>query len=211
MSYVLGFFAADGYITINRRGGQFWSIQITDKDLLENIRRVIESNHKIGFRQKVGNSKALYRLQIGSIEMCEDLSKLGFKKRKTKNLSIPNVPEKYFKDFVRGYFDGDGNVWVGYTHKKSKKPLLVIRTVFTSCSLEFLETLRNRLEKVFVDKGVIGKEGGNYHRLTYSVHGSLKLYNFMYNGLESHLFLNRKKVVFDRFVEKRRVAAVAQR
>jgi len=34
MAYVLGFFSADGYITINKRGGQFWCIQITDKKLL---------------------------------------------------------------------------------------------------------------------------------------------------------------------------------
>ncbi len=211
MAYVLGFFAADGYITINKRGGHFWSIQITDEDLLNNIRRVIRSNHKISSRKKIGNKKISYRLQIGSMEMCEDLSQLGFSERKTKNLSIPNVPEKYFKDFVRGYFDGDGNVWVGYTHKKSKNPLNVVRTVFTSCALEFLSTLGKRLEKFSIYKGVVSKGKGNYYRLTYSVHGSLKLYDFMYNGLKSDLFLNRKKMVFDRFIESRRVAAVAQR
>ena len=50
MAYVLGFFAADGYMTINKRGGQFWCIQITDQQLLNSIRKVIESNHKIGIR-----------------------------------------------------------------------------------------------------------------------------------------------------------------
>jgi len=43
MAYVLGFFAADGYITVNKRGGQFWCIQITDKKLLVSIREAIKS------------------------------------------------------------------------------------------------------------------------------------------------------------------------
>ena len=38
MAYVLGFFAADGYITVNKRGGQFWCIDIRDKDIIERIK-----------------------------------------------------------------------------------------------------------------------------------------------------------------------------
>ena len=96
MAYVLGFFSADGYITINKRGGQFWCIQITDKKLLERIKKAIKSEHKISARPRSRNESALYRLQIGSIEMCNDLRKLGFSERKTKSLAVPNVPDKYF-------------------------------------------------------------------------------------------------------------------
>ncbi|MEK7144930.1 MAG: hypothetical protein AAB794_03715 [Patescibacteria group bacterium] len=39
MAYVLGFFAADGYMTLNKRGAHFWSIQITDKNILEGIKK----------------------------------------------------------------------------------------------------------------------------------------------------------------------------
>src|SRR3989338_3517821 len=41
MAYVLGFFSAYGYITVNKRGGQFWCIQITDTKLLESIKNVV--------------------------------------------------------------------------------------------------------------------------------------------------------------------------
>ena len=51
MAYVLGFFAADGYITIPKRGGGYWCIQITDRQLLESIKRVIDSDHKISVRK----------------------------------------------------------------------------------------------------------------------------------------------------------------
>ena len=113
MSYVLGFFAADGYLTLNKRGANFWSIQITDKELLYQIRKVIKSEHKIGLKVSKKGHKNLYRLQIGSKEMCNDLRNLGMHEGKTKSLAVPNVPKKYFPDYVRGYFDGDGNEWIG--------------------------------------------------------------------------------------------------
>lgn len=206
MAYVVGFFAADGYITVNRRGGQFWCIQITDKELLENIRRTIESHHKIGSRKRFGNAKTSYSIQIGSIEMCNDLRALGFTERKTKNLSVKKVPKKYFSHFIRGYFDGDGNVWIGYVHKERKTKLRTIRTVFTSCSLIFLQMIREKLESFGIYKGVLSKGNGNYYRLTYSVNNSLKLSDFMYNHTVSALgglFLERKRKKFREFVKMR--------
>jgi len=204
MAYVLGFFAADGYITVNKRGGRFWCIQITDKKLLESIKKVIEAEHKISTRlpRKLGEN-ILYRIQIGSIEMCDDLRKLGFSERKTKSLAIPNVPKEYFSDFVRGYFDGDGNVWMGYIHKnKNKKNLnLTITTIFTSCSFEFLKQLHMQL----LERGIRGGSlqlKGNYSRLQFSIKDSFKLYDFMYNKnvLDfKGLYLKRKKVIFEKF------------
>lgn len=206
MAYVLGFFSADGYITVNKRGGQFWCIQITDKKLLRQIKKVIESDHKISVRPRSKNESALYRLQIGSIEMCDDLRKLGFSERKTKSLAAPNVPDKYLADFVRGYFDGDGSVWVGFVHKERITKLLAIRVIFTSCSKGFLEILKSKLEENRITNGVLRKEKGNYCRLTYSIRGSLKLYDFMYNHNIKDLgglYLSRKKKIFDKFKKMR--------
>jgi hypothetical protein len=206
MAYVLGFFAADGYMTVNRRGGQFWSIQIVDKTLLCDIREVIGSNHKISCRKGRENVKDSFRLQIGSIEMCDDLRELGFNEKKAKSMSVPNVPKRYFSDFVRGYFDGDGNVWTGYVHKERFTKLLVLRIIFTSCSNEFLSVLARRLEDRGIVKGVIRKAIGNYYRLSYSTWNALKLYDFMYNhgvNLSGGLFLGRKKKVFERYMKMR--------
>jgi intein-encoded DNA endonuclease-like protein len=203
MAYVLGFFAADGYITVNRRGGQFWCIQITDKKLLKQIKKTIKSEHKISVRlHKRPEEKDLYRLQIGSVKMCNDLRNIGFNERKTKSLAVPNVPSKYFSDFVRGYFDGDGHVWIGYIHKERKTRTLVINTGFTSCSKKFLEALNEKLESLDICGGIIRKGSGNSYRLTYSVKNSLKLCDFMYNKLgQSGLFLERKRNIFWRYID----------
>src|SRR3989344_9124498 len=99
MAYIIWFFAADGYITVNRRGGQYWSFHIADKDLINDIRKKIGSNHKIGIRKRKETKSVTYRLQIGSNEMCDDLRQLGFEANKTKSLSVPNIPDKYFPHF----------------------------------------------------------------------------------------------------------------
>ena len=193
MAYVLGFFAADGYITVNKRGGQFWCIQITDKLLLQDIKKVVGAEHVISKRKRVGNEKASYRIQIGSIEMCNDLRYLGFGERKAKRLVLPNVPRKYFCDFVRGYFDGDGNVWMGKIHKDRRVPMMALRVVFTSCSQDFLSRLKDTLNEAIKTNGSVIIQD-SYARLQYSIKDSLQLYNFMYNTLgSSRLFLTRKR------------------
>lgn len=206
MAYVLGFFSADGYITVNKRGGQFWCIQITDKKLLVSIRKAIGSEHKISVRKVKDNEKVLYRLQIGSIEMCNDLRRLGFFENKTKNMVIPNITKKYLSDFVRGYFDGDGNVWVGYVHKERKTSSLVIFIAFTSCSNKFLEQLHIKLKSIGLIGGTLYKpKNKDFCRLQFSTGDTLKLYNFMYNGYVqgNGLFLKRKKSVFEKYIRLR--------
>jgi intein-encoded DNA endonuclease-like protein len=202
MAYILGFFAADGNIIKNKRGAYFFSLEICDKEIVEKCRDLMKSNHKIGIRLAIGNHRTSYRLQIGSKEIYSDLKQLGFSDQKTHNISIPQVPEKYFSDFTRGYFDGDGNVWVGTIHKNRKKQTLVIQSVFTSCSLVFLQELKYRLEK----QGVLGRITceKTYYRLCYSVRSSVRLYELMYNNsAEKGFFLIRKKAVFEKFIENR--------
>lgn len=200
MAYVLGFFAADGYITTNKQGGQYWCISITDGELLKQIREIINSEHKISVRKGKGSEKDQYRMQIGNAEMCGDLWRLGFKENKTKSLVVPAVPNKYLPDFVRGYFDGDGNVWTGLVHKERKTSTLAIQTVFTSCSRQFLCELKQKLDERLNVCGII-VNNKTFFRLQYSINSSLKLYDFMYNDLgNSKLFIERKKKVFEKYI-----------
>lgn len=206
MAYVLGFFAADGNLITNKRGGQFWSIEIKDRNLLQKIKKIIDSDHKISIRIKSNNgmNSKTYRLQIGSKEMCEDLRELGIKENKTYRLALPKIPDQYLPDFVRGYFDGDGHVWMGIINKERKTPHFIIQTVFTSCSKEFLESIKVRLEKFSIKNSVISRGKGNFYRLVYSINNSLKLYGFMYNRLNtSNLFLKRKRDILEKYIKLR--------
>ena len=202
MAYVLGFFMADGSITVNSRGSQYISIQICDKGILEKMRKVMESEHQISLRKRNKNESDIYRLQIGSKEMCDDLRKLGVRERKTYTMGLPDIPKKYFGDFVRGYFDGDGHVWSGMIHKDRKDPKITLQIGFTSCSGKFLRDLQDSLKSFNISKGSFFARN-NYFCLKYSLEDSLILSKIMYNNVENDLFLKRKKLVFENFKKMR--------
>ena len=133
MAYVLGFFAADGSMLTNKRGGKYIEFQITDRIILENIQRVTGANQKLTIRpSRDVRWKTMYRLQVGSKEWFEDLTRRGFTQHKSNTLRFPKVPKESLGDFIRGYFDGDGCIYfkhLKYADRKYKR--WVALTLFT--------------------------------------------------------------------------------
>jgi len=201
MAYVLGFLFADGNIIYTKRNTWFWSIQITDKEILEKIKMEINSSHIISKRKNIENHKQLYRLQIGSKDMCNDLIRLGLTPKKSKTILLPAIPKKYFPDFLRGYFDGDGGIWVGLKNKNQKSKNHTISTFFTSGSIDFLISLKCILTKNGLLGGSLVKKERGFD-LKYSVKDSLILYKIMYNS-KCSLFLRRKKDKFEKYIAMR--------
>ncbi|MCX5712302.1 MAG: LAGLIDADG family homing endonuclease, partial [Candidatus Omnitrophica bacterium] len=110
-----GFFCADGCMFINPRGSRYIAFYSTDRELIYKISRLLRSRNKISVRKRSNPSwKESFCLQIGSKEIYNTLLKLGLKPAKANRLSLPEIPRKYFRHFVRGYFDGAGCVSHGY-------------------------------------------------------------------------------------------------
>ncbi len=191
MAYLLGFISADGTLIKNNRGAHFLEIEITDKELIFAIRKILNSDHKITSRRRNSRWKTAYRLQIGSKEIFNALIKLGITPHKSRRLQLPKIPSTYLGHFVRGYFDGDGYVWRGGYQRPD-----TLKVVFTSGSKQFLEKLAGILKKHLKIVGVLAYSSSAY-QLSYSTNPSLFLYKFMYN--DANLFLDRKKRVFDQF------------
>jgi len=205
MAYIAGFFAADGNLICTKRGTHFISFTSMDELLLTAIKAAMESEHKLSKRKS--ETGHVYRFQIGSRVMYEDLIKVGFGENKSTRMLMPDVPKEYWKDFIRGYFDGDGNVWVGVLNKQRKRPTRVIQVAFTSGSKIFLEDLLFLLIKLGIRGGSIyDSKTRKFSRLQLSTLDALKLYKIMYNG-QPKLFLKRKKLRFDKFLSDRTARA----
>ncbi len=194
MAYVLGFFAADGYMVKNNRGAHFIGFIITDRSVLEQIQKVIGSTHRITERKKRNNHKTAYSLQIGSKEWFGDLSSLGFMQNKSKKLSLPKIPKKYFGDFVRGYFDGDGCVYFNHLkYADRKNPRWILMTLFTCGCRQFLSLLWDALK----NRGICGgslKNKKHGFELVFSHKDSIALYRIMYHtDIVPELWLPRKR------------------
>lgn len=142
MAYVLGFWFADGYMRKEKSYRIVFSSN--DYELMQQIRRVLGSSHPL--RRQI-HDKTLQMI-IHSKYMYKKLSKLGGLRNKSLIMDFPDIPSKYLKDFIRGYFDGDGSVfYVNYLSTKNNKPYKELRSNFTSGSRKFLEKLMRILNK----------------------------------------------------------------
>ena len=111
MAYVLGFFTADGNMIKNKRGGYYIEFTGCDLEILEKIKTLLKSSNKITGRRRTERSKVCYRIQIRSKNLFDDLLQLGMVPCKSNIIRLPHIPQLYFTDFLRGYFDGDGCVY----------------------------------------------------------------------------------------------------
>ncbi len=201
MAYILGFMYADGNMVETKRGNHYVAIYTADEPLLVSMAKCMKCEHKIAAR--VSTTGCTYRIQVGSKEWFYDLGVIGLFPDKTKRMRLPVIPEKYVGDFIRGYFDGDGNVWSGLIHKERKTNTLTIQVFFTSCSHLFLQDLRKLLHGLGISGGgIYTPKNVNFSRLTFSSNDTLKIYEIMYNSPHK-LYLKRKKVVFKQFMKLR--------
>jgi intein-encoded DNA endonuclease-like protein len=201
MAYVLGFVVADGCIILNKnRKKNPFTFNITSVDLehLYKIKKVLESEHKISNKSGSTNNPA-YQIQIRNSVLANDLMKLGIFSRKTHNLNSIKVPDKYFSDFARGFFDGDGSV---YTYKVNGTPQ--IKVGFVSTSLSFLiqfnkqlcRNLKIALKSVHKTTNQESKKMIQFNTHFY-IDDCEKLYKFMYKN--ASIFLDRKYRIFKKW------------
>lgn len=196
MAYVLGYIAADGNISIGKRGNCYLALEGIDKGLIVDMRKALGSNHRIAVRER-GNTVS-YRLQIGSKGMVNDFAGLGMKPKKTDRLNLPDIPKSYFGDFIRGYFDGDGNAYLVDFSRTDRDcgRCRYIRIMFVSSSADFLGGVKNRLEKEFGISGGLMKNYGSYRRLYFRRRDSVERLFALFYGCRPGLYLKRKLVYF---------------
>lgn len=138
MSYILGFTFADGSIRKKKAKSTTFRLYNSDLQILDKIKKIMQSDHPITLDKRTGTD---YTIEIGRLKIVEDLEALGMTPRNSRTMKFPQVPDKFFFSFVRGYFDGDGHVKVsGKTGRK-------IRISFASGSKSFLSTLKSKLEE----------------------------------------------------------------
>ncbi len=197
MSYVFGYAVADGCICKRKGRKNSYTFNITskDKDILLKIRQIMDSNHPID--RKYNSQRMPYSfIQICNKEVCKDLISLGINPRKTYNLDSLNVPEKYLSDFVRGFFDGDGTV---YIYKVNG--VLQIKAGFVSTSINFLSNFNQRL---CLALGIPPKSIHSFsqegklieYNICFYIDDCEKLADFMY-GNSPFLYLLRKHKIFE--------------
>ena len=189
-AYILGFLFADGCINKNKIHN-YLVVELNPKDIeiLEFIKKEIQPNLKIKFYTKINKKrKKIYHsagLHFSSSDLVEDLINFGCVPNKTKKeIRIPNIPQEFYKDFIRGYFDGDGSINISNNGKYG---------CYMCCSsISFLKDVQNIL-----GFGIISKSNNPFRINFYSKKDLELFFDYIYND-EDIFYLKRK---FEKFKE----------
>lgn len=192
-AYWLGFLVADGCV-MNHKGSYAISVTLgsQDKEHLKKMRQALKGTQKI-FDGKSGKGTPHHQIVFHSKEMFFDLKNLGLEERKTGKEVFPLIDELFKKDFIRGYFDGDGS-----TMTKSK--YVEIGFHICSASKSFIERIRDEIKNATgVDLRVLKRES-IYIIQTTSRPNCKKIYSWMYQNEET--FLDRKMSIISKFLSE---------
>lgn len=184
-SYFLGLLYADGYVHI-KTNKIILQLDNKDKNILTKLNNIIQSNRPL--TKIVVNSKFIhYRLSINNKHMVNELIKNGCGQKKTLTIRFPHdLPVNLLRHFIRGYFDGDGNIYID----KIKQPEFSLTGNF-----EFINECHNVLNKLLSLNPLTIQKNKNSFRVKYR--GKLichKIYNFLYD--DSTIYFNRKYKIF---------------
>lgn len=140
------------------------------------------------------NHKDRYKFYLVDKNICDDLKNLGFCQNKTisNNFTIKNIPSKFRSDFIRGFFDGDGSVYI--TNKSLNVHFVGLESI--------LIEIKNELEKIGISSNIYRCFSTDVVKeLRFGDIKSIKkYYDFIYT--KCPLFLSRKKLKFETSFDK---------
>ena len=177
-AWFIGVFLSDGCFAKGSKN-KIISFTFRDKEFCKKIRECLDTDKPIQEMQ-LKEDYTLYQFTITNPSIISDLESI-FKYEptpKSNNISYPDKIE-YFDDFFRGYFDGDGTVYL--------RDCNTIRLEICSTSKQILVDLQGKVEKEY---GIIGNISEHYDRssdreyfkLDYSHRQALRIYDKIYNG-----------------------------
>ena len=208
-AYWLGFIYADGFITKREQGSPVFGITLAEQEPLDKINKAMKSNKKIGVYKKTNSysDKSIeYKLAFTSQQLVSDLEKWGCVENKTFKLKFPEfLSEDLVPHFVRGYFDGDGSIYL-HTQKANNKEYTMLGAQFSGIH-DFLNEMIKHFNFLNEDEKCLyqdtRKQTDCWRIQLNSNLRALKLYHYMYKDCPMDICLSRKRNKFEDFIKER--------
>lgn len=193
MAYILGLLASDGNVAKNENKISI-ALEERDTEILEKIGKEMQISRPVETYVRLDGS-VNSKLQVHSSAMKRDLAHYSIVPAKTFILQPPELlkPE-YYIDYIRGYFDGDGSIYINsdwsYGANISGASKAVISWI-QKILAEKYNIVCTKLESI-----PRLSENRNYYRITYYGPKVLALYKSFYHNNDV-LYMKRKKDVFE--------------
>lgn len=199
MAWLLGFLASDGTVSSSDNTIKI-GLSAKDKEILEKIKQEVEIENKIVERTTKDGFDCV-DLHWTCAEHKKDLNKFGITPNKTYTLKPPQeLQEKYYIDYIRGYFDGDGSVNLIHSHGKP----VSLRWQICGASKEILEWIVDvlyiyyNIPKVSILNSTANRKNLCYY-FQYSTIATKEIYKILYT--KNSLYLKRKKELFEKIIQ----------
>ena len=174
-AYVIGLLTTDGNLSKDGR-----HITFTSKDiqLVKTFKKYLNlTDVKIGTKTSGFTDKRYPRIQFSNTKLYKWLLKIGLMPKKSEKINKIKIPNRYFFDFLRGSFDGDGGSYIYWDPRWASSFMFYI--AFSSGSLSHLEWLRSKLKSLLKINGHL-KFGRRAWQLCYAKNESKILISQMY-------------------------------
>ena len=187
-AYAIGLITSDGNLMSKR---QYISFKSVDKELVEKFKIALGIKNKISKGVRGGEKiKRYFYIYVGDLIFYRFLNSIGIEFAKSKTIKSVEISDRFFRDFLRGLFDGDGTFYDFWD--KRWKSSYVYQMAFSSASLNFIQWLKKRLNRLYKVKGFI-RRGDGVFNLRYVKRDTRKLFSIMYYGDTGKLLYLRRK------------------
>ncbi len=196
-SYILGLIYSDGCLSFDKHTDKFRiTISMNDKDVMDKIHKIMTPNKKLYEYKHPKGRKETYSVISTNKDDIEFIKKIGITTRKSLSIEYPSISKEYDRDFIRGYFDGDGSVYESKTitrYNDVKKEYVYKYFRFTTGSEKFAYQLQAKLLENNIESNVNKDsriESLAYYIAIYKKESVYRFFEFIYNGAE--IFMERK-------------------
>lgn len=190
-AYAIGLITTDGSLSKNGRSIDFTS---KDKVLVQTLVDVLGITSKIGTKLNGFGHKS-FRVQIGDVLFYNFLLRIGMCQNKTKVLGKITIPKKYFADFLRGHFDGDGSSY-SYFDKRWKNSFMFY-VCFVSASREHIFWIQETNKTLYNVSGYVKKlKDKEFYELRYAKKEGVVITSKMYYNAKVPCLERKRKKLF---------------
>lgn len=174
MAYAVGLLVTDGSLSKDGRHINFTS---KDIDLIETFKKCLGLRNTTGKKMGGYSTSPSLQVQFGDVLFYKWLVALGLFPNKSKTIGELKIPNKYFFDFFRGCFDGDGSIFSYWDPRWHSSYMFYIN--IASGSMVFLKWLQKTISDFCNISGHI-KPSNGCHLLSFAKKDSRILLNKMY-------------------------------
>lgn len=188
-AYAIGLLVTDGNLSPDGRHIAFVSKEI---DQIDNFMKCLCLTVKIGKTISGYDGSFSHKVQFGDVLFYKFLESIGLHAKKSKTIGTVSIPPRYFFDFLRGCFDGDGTFYSYWDSRWRSSFMFYLE--FISASKKHIDWLREELNSRLNVVGHITKDGrGITYQLKYAKKEALEIINNMYYDRKV-MCLSRKRL-----------------